>query len=323
MDKEFQSQEDSEQQVSDIEESVGAGAVELRPVVDSVYEGLHIHVSVDDESPPVRLLSKDKVLALIRGGVLKEPKTVSSPDLEATKDAPAVVAAALGLESGIVPRRESNVAIRRPVDFTNTIDQALIAIDNQMQIAGQENSVSLRQLETRKQQTNAIVDAIDKMIQLSHLQELVAGNNAKFRREDELAVLSPVLSGLKASAEVAKANLLRFQEALKDECERPTPDFVRITQLQAVCQQGLEQMNQIVATLDKTLQLERKSGGRTWGSMNVAALPVSYISGLDGDSGAGSNGREKKGLSEAGGKTPRKLTRSDMAGYTRSGLNSD
>lgn len=200
-----------------------------------------------------------------------------------------------GEGTGMLPDLANNKGeLIKPQDFSNTISNALGAIRNQVILAGQDDGVSIRQMELRKHQSASLVDAVEKVVQLRHACDLLNAAEKQFKREKELEVLNPVLDTLKDGVEGARKRIAIIQEQLNLELEMVPPDIERVSFLQLAEQAAFDHLQSLVTTLEKTILLERKSGGRGWGKTETKGTPISYVGDLDGDDEDGKGGKVGK-----------------------------
>lgn len=156
------------------------------------------------------------------------------------------------------------------------------SISNQLAQAssGADRMVTLRDLEISKQKSAAVMDAVAKVVQLDHLRELVSSQN-KYKRSAEMKVLLPLLSGLQRAANIADKTLQMLETQIERELlEGAHCDLERLAALQSAYSLAIDDLSKTVTTTQKTIKLERESGGREYERIGKA-LSVSYLANLD------------------------------------------
>lgn len=194
-------------------------------------------------------------------------------------------------------------------NFSGTLHSAIESLNNQLHIASKKDGVTSKDVSIAREKSNLVFDALNKAIHLSHLQEIISQNEKKFKRLDELKVLSPLLESLQQAAEMARKSVGFFLREMDKELSKDEPDEVRINTLQEGYERSLSNINRTVVSLDKTIRLERLSGGRSWKEQALPKLQSSkYVEDPEGDDEKGPS-EEKSGV----GQIPhRKITPHDM-----------
>ncbi len=230
------------------------------------------------------------------------------------------------------------------IDLQVTLSRAMSAINNQLTQAASDDSrgVTMRDLERSKTKSANVLDAVGKVIQLAHLQELVMGDSSRFRREAEMKVLNPLLAGLQQAALIAQKTMASIAKQIDRELSRDDSNdtdamsmaaMSRIDRLQEAYSSALDNLGKTVTTTQKTIKLERESGGRENDKLGKA-LNVAYLTSLDegssvgsdkatpGGSAVGVEHKEPPRLGNNGNPNPavRKLTNANMRSLLLTGL---
>lgn len=210
-------------------------------------------------------------------------------------------------------------------DFTTLLEKALITFKEQSLMDDDAEEITLDTITLRKAKANSVLDSIQNLISMSHLNEIVAAEKHKFRREEELTAMNPLLESFKMAAisskktleylikqqDKAMAQLAEFDEeedysrttGLGDDEESPrTLSADRVVMLQEATTRAIDNLNKVTAGLTRLIQLERFSGTRPWGnSRGVSQMKNS-------ESGLLALGEESSGK-----KKPRKLSKAELA----------
>lgn len=203
---------------------------------------------------------KDLLMANSRGAGLQKPaESMESPVLpppDTQKPESAMVP---------TPGYERNTRSFGGVSFDETLGHAYKSIENQLALASSADPVTMREVEIRKAQSSSVIDAIEKGLEIASLQELVKEDQYKFKRGSELAVLNPMLLTLQTASMGSHITMSFLVKQIHLELESDTPNLERVSALQFAYDKCIETMDRTIKVLDKTIQLERKSGGRPWG----------------------------------------------------------
>lgn len=183
------------------------------------------------------------------------------------------------------PMSSSMPSLSNPIDIDTQkiIDHAVELFNEQAKLSsskGLSSKISLTDIEVARAKSNTFIEGLSTLRNITHELDLVNGAANSFKRNDELGLLHSLKENLKIQAKNALrvSDLIsRKVEELIDSSETLT-DEVSIEGMQAVMGTNIALTEKLVATSSRLIELERKSGGRNWGTRQDSGISIKMVS---------------------------------------------
>lgn len=201
-----------------------------------------------------------------------------------------------------VKQSVGNGKIQLPVmDFSKALASAFDVFKDQALMSKDPSKINNKDIELNRAKAASFFEGVHNILQLGHLKELVEQDEHRFKREEELKALKPLLESFQLAAISGQRSMMfiadEMEKLLQEEdvpmdyssvIDRPLKkkkkkssddedgefDEITITQpskiecmawLQNAYATSIENLVKITGGLSKVIQLERFSGGRNWG----------------------------------------------------------
>lgn len=229
--------------------------------------------------------------------------------------------------------RETEVISKRDIapaiDFRHSYDQLVGLIREQTLMDKNPDTADLKSISLTRAKAQSFLDAVFNIVQASHLYEIIENDKSKFRRADEMAVMSPILRSLRVAAIAGEKSLTYLTgkldvalEAMENPVEVTEEDrqltskqmqkhlvqTEMIAAIQTAHTAALENINRIVTGLTRVIQLERFSGARPWGNRTQNLS----FGGSGGDDGEGGRGEEESAPKDKEERKKRKMSGAEL-----------
>lgn len=172
----------------------------------------------------------------------------------------------------IIKKKEE---ITKDVDFQKVWEQGIKVIFDLSHI---EDDADLVDIEKVRSKADAFVSALDNILVVNHYEELLPNLKKSFKRSTELEGLDNLLESFVIAAKVGKRNI-QFVETRINELFDRLDETDEMDPLEAIHQrsealklfqhvyaQAIDNMTKAAKGLQTVIELERRSGGRPYGS---------------------------------------------------------
>lgn len=177
------------------------------------------------------------------------------------------------------------------LDFTAVLDKAVELFQDQALLSKNSKEIDLKDLSLTKAKVNSFLDAINNIISISHLNEILKQDSLKFKREQELDAMNSILSSFNLASKAAEKNMeflvKQLDYAIKqmgnaeslsedgvEDAEENKKRLDMVIAIQTAYGTALANLSQVTTGLTKIIQLERWSGSRPWGNIKSNTVTV-------------------------------------------------
>jgi hypothetical protein len=183
------------------------------------------------------------------------------------------------------------------LDFEQLFQEAAELFHKQA-LTSQDKNATLKDIEVARASASSFLDALNNALEVTHLAEMAATRKKEFKRDDELAVMNPMLKSYQAAARLCQKSMDGLVRRLDLAYENfDNLQIAEIKQLQDAYAFAIDNMNTLVTGFSKLLTMQRKTGGLRLGARDTAgAQSITYIKGLE-DEGAGKPKQKPRVLS--------------------------
>ncbi len=237
----------------------------------------------------------------------KQASSAKVADLAVTHTAPVATNVPAIKQSTIEPS---------DIDFRSLFQKATALIKEQSLIDTDPSKITLRGMELSKAKANAMLEALHNIVLVTHTAEILGADSQKFKRADEMNVLTPLLRSFSHAAMASEKSMSILVKKLEDaeesmkiesgsleEEETKSRILNYIQQAYGAC---VDNNNKVVAGMARLIQLERFSQNRPWGPAASNRGNLSYIESLD-------SGEKVPDGAEPGATPARLLTKEEVA----------
>ena len=184
------------------------------------------------------------------------------------------------------------------LDFTKMLDRAVSLVSDQA-LLDEKGKTTLASIELTKAKVDNFLSSLTHVMEISHELELMYSEKDRFKRSDELDLLNSLRKQCTMHSKLGMRNMELAQEHLERIIESPEVETDEILKLQSVIDCNIDSTQKIIASVSRLIQLERYSGGRSWGKRKSSTNAITYIKGLkdeeDGnDLGGGSTRGQRR-----------------------------
>lgn len=182
------------------------------------------------------------------------------------------------------------------IDYNLVAKTAVELFADQALLGKNATDITIKDLETSRAKSNNFMEAIAGLVEISHKVELLSAEKDKFKRADELRTLNMQrdmiemqTKGVHKTLEMAIERLEQLEKNLREgfadeDEENKVTD--QIAMMQQVMTMSVDTGQKLVASLSRLIQLERYSGGRSWGySQRAMTTNIKLVEMLDGEKG--------------------------------------
>lgn len=236
-----------------------------------------------------------------------------------------------GREVGEV--RRSEIAVSGglvEMDFSKMFDKAVEIFNEQMGFDKDPKDIKLADLELSRAKAKNYIEAIANIAEISHQVEVLKAERDKFKRSDELGVLNSLMRTLQGQASITERSAQMIQDKMDEyESDMSQVGPEELALLQTVLQSNIDTTSKIIAGTSRLIQVERLSGGRSWGRsgsggerISVGLLPPKEVPGRGAGgkkSGEEDDEGEGQGSGNAGERKVREISIDEAAEIVRGG----
>ena len=190
------------------------------------------------------------------------------------------------------------------IDFKKVAEKAVELFADQSLIKKDADKVTLKDIELSKSKANTFLDSLAGLVEVQHKIDLISTYNQGFKRSDELEILNSLreivsiqTKELKRNMEIARGqqdHLIKALERCEDDEEgqdKREQLTVHIGLLRDTIRESVDTGQKLISSTNRLIQLERYSGGKSWGNKPSATSNIKLI---DMDSGEEGKGGVKK-----------------------------